>query len=83
MSKYILIGSLLVSALAPTLSFAKRGDSDPQICGEIREAAAQNCESESKARYKACYRAEVDRMVDENNDETEDVTGGGELSCAY
>ena len=83
MSTYSLTGVLLISALLPATSFAKRGDSDKHICGEIREAAAENCKDELRSQYKSCYRAEVDRMVDENNEETADLSGGGELSCAY
>jgi hypothetical protein len=63
---------------------AKTGDSDVNICSEIRQEAKDTCkEIKGSKQKKICYQSEVDRMVDDSNAETADLSGGGSLECEY
>lgn len=75
---------LICAFLFTGFTSAMAGDSDRQVCSEIRSEAVENCKSELSPRsQKKCYFDEVARMVDENNFETADLPGGGDLQCEY
>ncbi len=79
--KFILCAFVLGMALT---SAAKEGDSDVGICQEIRQEAKDSCKDvKGSKEKKTCYQNEVDRMVDDSNSNTADVSGGGRLECEY
>lgn len=77
--------SLLFLTLFSVISaFAINEDSDPVTCDAIRETAEQYCEETSEDDFQDCFSSEIERLVEENNNnEPSNLLNGGSLSCEY